>query len=378
MANNQLRGPQILGFPTIGPGNSSATLALSAANTWLAYSFVPDQSKTLNAIRAFASLINGSLATTDITCDLYSDIGGFPGASLESRNTITSPLAAGTWGEWTGFTTALTAGTRYWLVFKNVNGVPGTNFPTFRHGGNDTWSRFGMGTSGAWGWAKRHSTDGGVSWAGTTQTATFGWRLQYSDGTYDGMPASNTASATAAANGVYSAREWGAIFTSPASAVLNIRGIGMMLGKVGAPSGNARYRLYTGATPTLIDTTASIPNGSITNGNLYVAYFPATHAVAPGTVVRLMLGETAQADTSSNTLGGYELTIDNDANSRALLPLEGTMWKTYFDGSTWTDTNTILPSGVTALLDTDGEFAASASACAGDEGLLMIPTQAWW
>jgi hypothetical protein len=347
---------QALGWLPANPANNTTTLALNAANTWLGYSFIADHATSLSKVRAFLSAKAGTLTSTDITCDLYSDSAGKPGSSLESRNTITSGLTAGAWGEWTGFTTSLTAGTQYWLVWKNVNGTPGTNFPTFRWAASGTGPAYTLSTSGTWGWIKSHTTTGGGGF-GTVVTPGGGWRVQYADGSYDGCPIQNIA---ASSDLVYSARESGVKFTTPGGAILQACGIAAFLAtSIGTPTGNPRLRLYTGGTPSLIATTNTIANAlALVNGWYYGYFTDGTHGITPGSTVRLTLGEDSNSDASSNAFKLHEYTWDSDANSLALTPLEGTWGKTYFDGSAWTDTASGL-FAIGLLLESGGEFASA-------------------
>lgn len=362
----QRLAPIAIGFLPIIPSNGTASLALSATATWLAFGFVPDANRQVSKIRAFNSAINGVLATTDVTCDIYSDSNGVPGSSLESRSSITSSLAANTWGEWTGFTSAsnVTGGLQHWAVIKNANGTPATNFPTFRFGGNTTWSTFSVVGGGLPGWGKVHSTNSGGAW-GTALGDNFGWRIEYADGTFQGVPISNNA--TAGTNNVYSNRERGLRFTTPSNARWNIRGICWYnRTTTGTPTAGMRGRIYTGAgvTPTLVATTPTVSKTAL-GAQWLASWFSASQIIEPGTTMTMTMGEDTNSDTSSNRYSTTEYTVENDANSKALMPFGG-MSEAYFDGTNWTFTDTILvPIGV--LLDTDGEFAAVASG-----GLLNI------
>jgi hypothetical protein len=349
MATNQNRQAQALGLLSQAPPATS-TLALSAAATWLAYGFVPEAAKTLSAVRAYLSAVNGSPATTDITCALYSDSSGAPNASLESHSITSVPAAGGGWGDWAGFTTALTAGTQYWLVFANGNASPATNFPTYRWLNNVLPAIYGSGSK--YGWFKQHSTNSGGAW-GTTVAPAGGWRLAYADGTYDGSPFSTSGSS---ADQVYAARESGVKFTTPPNAVVNVRGLAFGLASNnGSPTGGVWFRLYNGTT--LLATTNTIASGNVNAQGWYESCFSAAQVIQPGTVLRATFGDAGGGDSSSNYYRGTELTIDSDAHSLALMPFEGTAQKTYLN-STWTDTTTgIFPFAL--LLDVTGEFGAS-------------------
>ena len=79
----QKQAPIALGFLPDSPSNGPVTLALSAAATWLAYGFIPDANRQVSKVKAYTSTITGTLADTDVTCDVYSDSAGSPNASIE-------------------------------------------------------------------------------------------------------------------------------------------------------------------------------------------------------------------------------------------------------------------------------------------------------
>lgn len=361
----QERIGSVMGFLPTTPTNGASTLALNAAATWMAYSFVQDGSKTINKLAAFTSAINGTQANISVSAEIYSDSSGNPGTSLAGPVTLTN-LAAG-WWEWAGFTYATTAGTRYWIVTKNTAGAPATDYPTFRHGGLNTSPFETNGGLHLWGWTKKQSADSGATWATTAVNATFGYRIEYSDATYDGIPCSHLTGAAAAA-GVYGTREEGVLITTPADVKLRIRGAVGVVTKTGTPTGNLQFRLYNGTT--LLATSTPIPPGNVSNAYVY-AYFATTQVVNPGTSLRIMYSETAQSDTSANRYAPFTYTVQDSAASRGLLPWS--IQRTYTeDGTvgtpTFSELNTqILPIGI--ILDTDDEFDAS-----GAGGGILIHT----
>jgi hypothetical protein len=354
MPTTQERYAQYLGILPAGTAAPAvSTLALSAAATWLAFAFVPSESKTLNKVKIYVSAVSGTL--TSFSCDVYSDSAGAPGSSLSSTSTVTTMPTTGSpgWTEFTGLSQALTAGTRYWLVFKNLTATPASNFPTVRFG-NSAAVPLVLGGATAWGWGKKHSTDSGSTWAGTAIAGSFGWRLEYSDGSFDGLPIEDSSTMSVSTGGVYSTRESGAIFTTPANCNWKVRGVVMFAQKVGTPTGNLRFRLYQGTT--LLATTDVIPAANITTNVLHAAYFSATQTLAPSTSYRVVLSESTQSDTSSNYYRSSEYLIENNADSKALFPWS--IKRTYFDGASWTETDTSIPF-FGLIGDTDGEFASS-------------------
>jgi hypothetical protein len=351
------RAGQILGWISTAP-SGAVTTQLNAAANWLAFSFVPDQNRTLSAVRAFVSAVAGSLASTDITCSLYDSTGtvGVPGSAIESKLPAGAISGAG-WVDFTGFTTALTAGQMYWVVFKNVNAVPATNNVTFRFVSTvgpyaltgDTVNRFG--------WHVGTSVNSGGAWTATP--ARSGVRIAYSGGLYDGLPVSNSGNA-GVGDGVYSTRESGIKFTSPANVILNVAGIALYVGsKVASPTGNMQFGLWTGSPPVNLAYTTAIPGAANVTAQWIYGYFASTQVIKPSTICRVTLGETTQSDASTNRFVLREVSWDTDANSVALLPWNGTGTKTYFDGSNWTDSplgTSMFGHGL--LLDPAGEYGS--------------------
>ncbi len=361
------RAGQVLGWLPQAP-NATSTQALSAAATWCAISFIPDAARTLSAVRVFVSAIAGTLAGTDITCDLYDSTGttGAPGASVEAGKVPTATITASGWYDFTGFTTVLVAGQTYWLVFKNVNAVQATNNCTFRVVTGVVFGPLtGSTASGRFVWSFATSANSGSTWS--LSLGSTGVRVSYADGSYDGMPASSVAAA-GVGDGVYSARESGVKFTSPPNGVLKVAGLAIFVtAKTGTPTGSIRLGLWTGITPSNLAYTQSIPLASPGTQWIY-AYFSSVQTLQPGTITRITLAETTQSDASGNRFNNREVIWDTDSNSTILLPWEGTCVKTYFDGSsTWTDTAGSI-FGHALLLDTAGEFEAGASG-----GVLLNP-----
>lgn len=338
---------------------TTATQALNAAATWLAYGFqAPAGGKTLSSVRAFLSATSGTLIASDLTCSLYSNSAGSPGSSIEGPKSCGSAPSGSAWYDWTGFSTALTGGTQYWLVFKNANGTPASNFPTFR-----LIASLGGIIVGAtvFGDSRKTSADSGSTWAGTSNSQIAGFRLGFSDGSYAGLPLSNFA-VSGSGVGVYSARELGSRFTTPSNGKLRVAGLFKSVNaKTGTPTGNARLRLYTGSSPSLLATTDSLLSvPDITGVSIIQGYFSTVQTLDPGTVVRVVLSETTQSDASTNRFNSNVFTVDTDSNSLALMPFGGFV-QTYFDGSSWAETNSaLIPCGL-LLDDGAGEFAASAS-----------------
>lgn len=347
------RTGQFLGFTPFF-SNGSFTNALNAPGTWYGLSFVAD-GQTLSAVRTYVSAVTGSLAAADISASLYDSAGvnGAPGTAIESGKLPTATITASGLYDFAGFTTALTAGQQYWIVFKNGSGSPASNYCTFLTANASLLPTLGAASfTGFWGVGS--STNSGSTWSCSAHT---NLRVAYANGSFDGIVFTGTPFRSN--DLVYGSRESGVVLKTPDNASLNVCGIAMQIVQgAGTPTGKVRFGLWEGATPA---------NAGYTNANPAVmdgaqpgwafAYFPSTITVPSGTVLRVTLAETSNADGSANAYRLDEIPTDPDSNSLALLPFGGSLRKTYFDGTAWTDDS---PSGgifgFALLLNTAGEF----------------------
>jgi hypothetical protein len=371
-----------MGWPALVQANS-ISLALSAAGTWLAFQVVARQAKTLNKVRLFAVTVTGTPATTDLTCDLYSDANGVPNASLESHAADSVP-ASGNWMQWSSFTTAMTLGTAYWLVFKNVNGTPASNNATYQWAGaaaTGATASLVLGQVQAvtpfFGFGKVHTTNSGTAWATSVMPVVAGPRLQYSDSTYDGMPVSAITRPGSVATGdsTFGVQEVGAKFNVPSGCTFNCRGAWMCAGKTGTP-GTLSYKLYQGTT--LLATTAySVPAAnvsSVNNGDFYYLEFSSPVALSHGNgPYRLTMVDGTAGDASTNRYSPLLYTWDSDSNSQTLKPLDGTLSETVTTNNAavppvFTDTTTSCIPFMLVGDTVSGEFTSSG----GGAGPLVI------
>lgn len=332
------QGPH-LGFLPNAPGNGISTLALDAANKWIAFSFVGN-GKTLSVVRLFTSALTGTLTAAQLTCDIYSSTSaGLPNASVNGPTNCDAVPSSG-WNSWSP-AFATTAGTLYWVVIKNTHGTPASNNVTFRYGANQTGPASLQ--AGQWGWNKCHTTDGST-W-GTVVLGTVGVQLDWSDATYDGAPISNMATG-GAAEGVFGTAEAGNYFVVT-GATINVRyGVAFIRNVTGTPSNALRMRIYSGSstTPTLVATSQSGPVQGQTGIGYFYFRFASVVALAAG-AHRVVIGTTG-ADANTNRYNSTIFSIQNLASSKSLMPLG--MKRTYSsDGTTFTNTDTeIVPIGL--------------------------------
>jgi hypothetical protein len=385
VAANQLKSPSVVLGHLGANFSNDTTLGLSAAATWLALQVVPQATKTLSKVRLFLDTKTGTPTAAGCTCDLYADASGIPGASSEGPIAADSVPASGNWMQWTfAGTSVLTGGTPYWLVFKNGTGTPASNFPTYRYqvgvSGGATPMPFqgsGLGGSGVlYGWNKVHTLNSGTAWASGLGYGATGLRLEYTDGTFEGLPVQTGVrpSTSAVGDRAFGKSEVGVRFNLPSGATFNVLMAGFPLIKVSTP-GDLRFRLYQGVT--LLATSAAIPAADVTTatGDWYFASFPSAQAVvSTSQPFRLTFGDATAADANTKGYNAQVYTFDGDANSLALKPMNGSVQKTVTADNTaapvvFTDTAAdVIPFAL--LLSTNGELTAAGGGVTPTRGII--------
>jgi hypothetical protein len=363
MALETGRIPYTIGVP-LSNAAGTGIFTLNSATKRVAFSFVAWQGKTLDSVRFYCAGLGGSPIAADAVCDLFSDsAAGVPGSSIVSKTADANP-ANNAWSQWSAFSQALTAGTRYWLVMRNANAVPATNNFGWQHAAAATvggaYGSYQTGTQG-WGTAKLESSDSGTTWGAVNLDGCI-MRIKYSDATYDGTGIQSVQT-MAAASCVFDKREVGSVFTVPTGLNAYVRRLSMAFGKNGTPSGAARFRIYRGTT--LLATSYTIPVGNVATGmQLYEQAFSSSILINAGDTIRVVVGVAVTGDTSTNRYNIQDYTVENDANSKALKPFDGTISRTETadnTGTTWTDTDTSYIPFLLGL-DTNAEFAAGGGA----------------
>lgn len=356
MANYRLFATQF-GMPFThlpAPG----AINLNAAASWGAVSFVAPVSSTLNSVRTYVTGKTGTLVAADSTINIFSaqnlSSAYSPNSSLAGPTSCDSAITGAGWYNWTP-SYSVTRGTRYFVVFKNANATPASNFYTLRAGSLMGY-RVNPGGStaasavGDCNW--RQTSNSGSTW---TSLSAGTLRLGFSDGSYWGFPWSD--SGADSTNTVYSTREVGSVFTLPTNLSCKVIGVGIMMGtNSGSPTGTTRLRLYTGSSPSL-QATGDFSFSNISG--MHFAYFSSAVTLTGGTICRVVLSETTQSDTSANVYRVQRLTIDTDSNSTGLFPYSSQ--QTYYDGSSWTQTSSAIVPYCLLLDDTSDEFQAGGS-----------------
>ena len=214
------------------------------------------------------------------------------------------------WVDFIGFSLALTAGSLYWIVLKNGNGTPTTNYPSVAYGPADSIPSLAAGISGGF------PTWGSSLYSGSWTANVNGYsclRLKYSDGNYDGLPLQ----AAISLQGVNEAAT-GVKFTMPSNSGISYSVVGVALGfdgAAGTPAGQPLYGLYLGASA-IVPTISTIPIGMsgqwFNNGTNAPAWFSAPVAIPGGSIVRLAVTESSWKQAKARALWarvqhGYEL-----------------------------------------------------------------------
>ena len=354
--------PTTMGFFTPATGGYTYT-SLSVTGGWMAFGFVVDVARTINKARFFVDL-TGTLASGDVSVDVYSDVAGHPGSSLGTTSTFTGGTwPSDGWVEFTGLSVALTPGTQYWIVIKNNNATPATHYVQVRHGSSNSGPLTGcLSSQNTYGWTSQGTANSGSSWSSVGQYGgCFGIRIGFADGSYMGMPIGGTGSGNTY---VYATYEQGVQFTMPPAGSLVVRGAAITLAAVnGTPNATGYvYKLYSGST--LLATSNTIPTASVKSlaggAGFFAAEFPSPVTIAAGATVRLTLAAVGSTDGSTTGPQMYAYNWDGDSNSTPLLPMQGTYASVYTSngGTSFTTVANVLYS-FAILLDTDGETIAS-------------------
>lgn len=336
MINDVLWRPSIFPFNIIAtPG--SGTLAMNAANTYMAFSVLVRSAKVFSKFRFYAS---GTGEINSITVELQADNGsGNPSGTALDTATITTFDNTAAWREAT-FTGAvsLTAGATYWVVIKNTTGTPTSNYPTvtFTYGlmppyvnTDSIQVRF----------AKKSTTDAGSTWA--NQTGTTGcYMAGFTDGSWYGVPTTTGSYFnTSGVDRAYSGVELGGVGVTPDDMWMNVVGAWGWIRRVASP-GVLQFKLYAGTS--LLAQSLDVPQAQTsTNAVAINGFFGRNIRIPPKTLIRL----TITADGGDNASNYYYLSGQTgDAN--------------YPDNAPTPFSYTRIESG--AATDTPGKFPAIA------------------
>lgn len=347
-----------IGLDALGYSHASANL--NASTTRVAVSIMLVSTKTLNSVRFYVPIVTGTVGAGDICVDLRGDSStGTVDASIEEQCNGGS-VSSGSWVDITGFTSSLTAGTRYWLIWRNADANPATNYPNVTYAAGTT-SRL-ISNNNTWGMARGTSADSGSSYSYGNSRG-FAGRLGFSDSSYVGTPVSEYSGCTT--ENINGTKEVGARFTTPAGGSLRAIGIACELtGRTGSP-GALSYKLYTGET--LQAATNSIPAGLIPGNSQWAQFFTSVQTIPPNTDIRIVA--SAASGGTSDYWRVNILNWDSDANSSSLRPVGSTFKLTAYSGASWSDHATYVP--ICALL-LDPSQPTSASGGGGGGAFVFV------
>lgn len=374
MAAQNMFGMMKMGFDP-DPSQGTSSLDLAVATTLLGFSFKTNIDEQLSKVKVYCLGTTGVPLSGDLEIQFRADTSGSPAtSSTESKSATGTPTAA-TIMEATGFTatSAITAGTQYWIVCKNINAVPATNHFTIQYvkngsidGGVGNNCQITGGHNG--GFSIKFTNDGsGTNWSsgGNNPVPAYGIRLEFSSGRFLGLML--TAAAQDTTNTMFAARVGGIKFTTPASwPTTNVACVSLQVGKAGTvPASGLVYKLFTGASTTpgaATATSRTCAQANVTSNPGYLPiWFANNFTLVASTTYRLVAAvQNASDGSGGNDFRLYQFTVENDANSKAQLPFGGLAFTYSTDGTTFTDTDTkVIPFQL--HLDSTTPFTASTS-----------------
>lgn len=370
-ANAQVFSPTIkLGTGQVVASGAWRTdsLAAAAATARQAMGFLAPKTGTIDEFCTQIPAKSGTLASTAALVTMYGSVAGIPNGALDTGTM--DPSTTG-FKCTTGLSQAVTVGTQYWFNITNTQASPGSNNFDVATAPAGIVTGNGMATTSTSvgvGPQAMRSTDNGSTWAAGAgqRPGAAPYRVHYSSGEYFGFPATlgeTPTLPTNAADRIYSTREVGNLFTTPAGVSPKVKCIGFEVGDTGTPTGNIRFRLYTGTTLTATTDELAGSGSNITAGTEVILCFSSVQTLAASTAYRAVIAESTQSDTSTNAFTPHRVDFDSNAASLALKPLWGTAQKTICgsscSGGSWTDTNTSYYHGMNLYLDETTPYATS-------------------
>jgi hypothetical protein len=152
----------------------------------------------------------------------------------------------------------------------------------------------------------------------------------------------------------YSTNKAGYVVTTP-GVYLNVRGVMLNMVATGANL-SAQLEIYQGTT--LVATAANNPTVSSTHA-IHIYQFSSVVSLTAGTAYRFVVSVVSAGGSSTNYLTvAPRVVIPNTSAAKAAKPFAGSMSVVYYDGATWTTTDTEWGS-LWLVLEEGNEFGAT-------------------
>lgn len=294
---------------------------------------------------------------------LVTDFSGSSGTQavrwfLEESSTVTTTPTGAENVEFTGFTTALTAGTFYAIAVRNANGTPGTNYPTFATNGPAALTAIGFPIIVS-------STSSFTSTSNVATQGAMNVRLEFSDGSFLG----GATAGGVATESVYGTAAAG-VRVGTAPAALKAAGVCMYLSASGTPTSDYEYRIYTGndASESLLGTTGAI-NRRLAGSPCALFSSPVT--IPSGAIYRIIVAPISSGDSSSNRANVSYYPIPDTAADKALYGgIKKATCTVPCSAGGWTYTDTHIPL-LYALILKDGDELSTASSGGGSHAFVQ-------
>lgn len=347
----KLWGPRLL-WPNYNNGQS--TVIGNSASVWTAYGInAPAGNKTLSTFYVYMGGVGGTPSAANIRAELREASGMYPGGTvIETRNASAIPGGPGIMA-FPGFTSVLTAGKRYWIVIRNFEAVPGSNYVNLFVLANISNLQDGYETSNA------SSTNAGSSWTNYgTKVVNAMW--EFSDGSTLGICMKSVYS-TNGNNPLYGQRAIGQLMTPPRT--MKVGAVTLSVRRNNNPGG-LEARIYQGNT--LVATSVSFDQENLVNfaTSGAILEFASAVTLTAGTAYRIVLCTTGASGDASNTwtFGGM-VVASTSSPHLAGLPFGGAIQKTLTTDKSagtiiWTQTADDLPD-IGLILDEDDPHPSS-------------------
>lgn len=317
------------------PVGISGTITMNSAAIWGGYSFIATESE-ITGLYLSVNSMTGTMGNIKLTFALQSvDVNGKPsGIDLASTEII------GGWVNsrlnavpvsWTG----LTIGARYWVVVKNTSAAPATDYPLITHSITGINENFANPQTGI---GKLQTADSGATW--TTGAAATAIICKFASGRLNVSPRDVTSSSDSATK-MYGGRKAGVSFRTPQNAFISVSSATLLARGSGTlTTGQLSCELWINGSLAAISP-LTIPHGIFTSAGSAITSWPFENVIiAPNSLVYVVNSYSA-GDASNFLYNNNRAGVQgNDPILKAAKPCGGTMSKIYYDGSTWTTTDT--------------------------------------